>query len=190
MHQKVEGHTLVIRNMDIPEQVNTDPFKLEKNYMVDVEDHTMKIRTANSPKTDFIKKGKGYYTAKEIIEIFDEEYRNQIPHKTKMRWLEEIERLIQNETIETHVTPAGYDPRSHFVDFGPQTVMYAYAPYHIVYSYYLRMRAAQVQNDTKILNTVTTLYNNAILTFQQEYNRNNPRKPVRTPYYNHARGGY
>lgn len=113
-------------------------------------------------------------TAAEIINRFDAERPNQIATNLKLAWLKKVEALIATETVLTHTGDSRWTDTSiedHIDDFSLDTELIADIPYEDVYIYFLDMRISTNENDTKRQNVATTLYNNAMITFQAWYNR-------------------
>lgn len=121
--------------------------------------------------------------AAEIIQRFDEDRKNTISTDRKLRWLEEVERLVVEETIKTHVLPKHLrevDWDTYFDGWGPDSDMLVPPPWDQVYIHYLDLNMAMAQRETKFINMATTQYNNAMLSFTGWYNRNN--RPLHKPF--------
>lgn len=117
-------------------------------------------------------------TAAELIARYDAERPNQISPETKLEWLRKLEKLIIREVILTHsgdprftssTTP--FDEDDYFEDWGLASDLIVDVPYDDVYFYFIDTRASANANDTKRYNMAMTLYNNAMVTYQQYYNR-------------------
>jgi len=138
-------------------------------------------------------------TAAELISRYDAERPNQISPELKLEWLQKLEKLIIREVILTHsgderFTPETapgeeraepFDEDAYFADWGLASDLIADVPYDDVYIYYIDLRAAINANDTKRYNLSTNLYNNAMVTFQQYYNRTYRPVRKRKRFYRH-----
>ncbi len=125
-------------------------------------------------------------TAAELIARYDAERPNQISPETKLEWLKKLEKLIIREVILTHSgdprftannSTEPFDEDDYFEDWGLASDLIVDVPYDDVYFYFIDTRAAANANDTKRYNMAMTLYNNAMVTYQQYYNRTY--RPVR-----------
>lgn len=137
-----------------------------------------------------------------IIEQFNTENPNQVDDNLKMNWLRKVEKSIIDTILRTHehspeddedmslkvvgstlvIKNAG-DMESHINSFNMDTDLYVPEPYDDLYIYYLAQRIAMNQHDTKAYNVATTQYNNALLTYQQFYNRTHkPLQPKKVLY--------
>lgn len=114
-------------------------------------------------------------TAVDLISRYDAERPNQISPELKLEWLKKLEKLIIREVIETHIGDPRFsfpfDEASYFEGWGLASDLIADEPYDDVYIYYIDLKAAVNANDTKRYNLATSLYNNAMVTYQQYYNR-------------------
>ena len=125
-----------------------------------------------------------------LIEQYNTERPNNIEDSMKMSWLRKLEMLIIEEVINTHehdeadnselglkvsgstlyITPGG-SLADHIASFNMDSTLLIPEEYDDVYMYYLDQRIALDQNDTRRYNTAATAYNNAMLVYQQYYNR-------------------
>lgn len=112
-------------------------------------------------------------TVAAIIEQYNTERPNNVDDTIKMDWLQNCERLLFEIVLQTHEDC----PTISFEDFGMDTELIADVPYSDLYLHYLDQRAAYNNNDTKRYNAAATMYNNALLEFQQMYNRKH--KPLK-----------
>lgn len=124
-------------------------------------------------------------TAAELIARYDAERPNQISPETKLEWLRKLEKLIIREVILTHSGDPRFTPETrpgeeraepfdedlYFAVWGLASELIVDVPYDDVYFYFIDTRAAANANDTKRYNMAMTLYNNAMVTYQQYYNR-------------------
>ena len=129
-------------------------------------------------------------TVAEIIEQYNTERPNQASDELKIGWLKKCEQMIINEVIISHehdltdedkvslsvhgstlkITPAGL-LESHMDGFDLDTEMLVPAPYDDLYLWYLDQRVGYTQADTKRYNMAVVQYNNALLSYQQYFNR-------------------
>lgn len=136
-----------------------------------------------------------------IIEQYNAERPNQVDDSTKLVWLKKLEKMIINEVIISHkhdledttgltlkvsgstlhITSAG-TLTEHINGFDMDTELLVPEPYDDIYIYFLDQRIALQNNDKTRFNVATQMYNNALLTYQQYFNRTYPtiRKPQRT----------
>lgn len=111
-------------------------------------------------------------TVASIIEQYNTERPNQIDDGLKIGWLKKCEMMIVDTIIKRHKgSPSDEVLDKHIEDFDMDTDLLIDEPYDDLYIYYLDQRIALDQNDTKRYNTSATMYNNALLTYQQKYNR-------------------
>lgn len=111
----------------------------------------------------------------ELISTYDEQRPNKVSAGLKSRWIKDLERLLYTETILTHegdprFTPAD-TPEEYFGKWDDTSDIIAQPPYSSVYIYWMDMQNTANQNDTKRYNWAATMYNNALLSYQQYYNR-------------------
>lgn len=128
-----------------------------------------------------------------IIEQYNNERPNQVDDSTKLNWLKKLEKMIINEVIISHehdlednskltltvsgstlhITNAG--SLTHHIDsFDMDSDLLVPEPYDDLYIYFLDQRIALQNNDKTRFNTATTMYNNALLQYQQYFNRTYP----------------
>lgn len=130
-------------------------------------------------------------TVAALIEQYNTERPNNIEDALKVTWLRKCEQMIFNEVTDSHDhDPLGHDRlqlsvegstlyiqaagayEDHMAGFDLDTELIVPEPYDGVYMYYLDQRIALNQNDTRRYNAAATQYNNALLQYQQYYNRN------------------
>jgi hypothetical protein len=127
-------------------------------------------------------------TVQECIDNYNEERPNQLADDLKIRWLKRLELLIMNEVILTH---EGFEPYLYRLspdsseDFDEDTELIIKEPYTDVYMHYIDMRAAMNANDTKRYNAAASLYNNALVTFHQFYNKTHKPRSKRSKLLRH-----
>lgn len=140
-------------------------------------------------------------TVAALIEQYNTERPNNIEDALKVTWLRKCEQMIINEVVDSHT----HDPldhtslnlsvqgstlyiqeagklTDHMAGFDLDTVLLVPEPYDGVYMYFLDQRIALNQNDTRRYNAASTQYNNALLQYQQYYNRSYEtiKKPKKT----------
>lgn len=128
-----------------------------------------------------------------IIEQYNSEFNNQIDDSVKLGWLKKLEQMIINEVINSHahdladnnslnlkvsgstlhITKAG-SLKDHIDSWDMDTELLVPEPYDDLYIYFLDQRIALRTNDKSKFNAATTMYNNALLQYQQYFNRTYP----------------
>lgn len=107
-----------------------------------------------------------------IIEQYNTERPNNIEDLLKIEWLRKCEEMIIDTIILTHKgAPEMEELDQHISEFDAGTELLIKEPYDDLYIYFLDQRIAMNQNDTRRYNAAATMYNNALLTYQQKYNR-------------------
>ena len=129
-------------------------------------------------------------TVAQTIEQFNTEYPNQVDDALKVTWLRKCEQMLINEIYIQHehdledesklklsvsgptlvITRAGTFA-DHISNFDMDTELLVPEPYDDLYLHYLAQRVAYNTNDKTRYNTAATMYNNALLTYQQYFNR-------------------
>lgn len=127
-----------------------------------------------------------------IIEQYNAERPNTVDDAVKLLWLRKCERMIANEIIMWHehdkadeaelelrvegstlyIVPAG-TIEDHINSFDMNSEMLVPEPYDDLYIYYIDQRIALNNNETRRYNAAVQSYNNALLTYQQHFNRLN-----------------
>lgn len=125
-----------------------------------------------------------------LIESYNNERPNQIADNLKINWLRKCERMIINEILISHehnledertinLSVAGSTLKidsggtfeQHIDGFDMDTTLLVPEPYDDLYIHYLDQRIAYNNNDSKRYNIASTMFNNALLTYQQYCNR-------------------
>lgn len=139
-----------------------------------------------------------------LIEQYNAERPNQIADDVKVSWLKKCEQMLINEVLISHehnleaedniqlsvtgsklVIKAAGDFNQHINNFGMDSKLIAPEPYDELYMFFLDQKIAANQNDTKRYNVAATMYNNALLTYQQYCNRTYKTKKVKSKLLNH-----
>lgn len=125
-----------------------------------------------------------------IIQQYNAERPNSIDDELKVGWLRKVEQMIISEVITQHehdledtselslnvvgsvlyIEKAG-NLTEHIASFGMDTELLVPEPYDDLYLFYLDQRIAYNNNDSRRYNAAVTQYNNALLTYQQYFNR-------------------
>ena len=107
-----------------------------------------------------------------IIEQYNTERPNNVEDALKKDFLKRVEQMIIDIIIKNHQgAPDEEELIEHIEDFDIDTELLVEEPYDDLYIYYLDQRISLNNNDTKRYNVASQLYNNALLTYQQKYNR-------------------
>lgn len=140
-----------------------------------------------------------------LIEQYNNERPNQVDDDVKVLWLRKCEQMLINEIFLSHkhdleaedkitlsvsgstlvITGAG-SLAEHIDGFGMDTVLLVDEPYDDLYLHFLDQRIALNQNDTKRYNMAAAMYNNALLTYQQYFNRTYITKKQPKRMFNHS----
>lgn len=140
-----------------------------------------------------------------LIEQFNAERPNQIQDDIKVYWLRKCEQMLINEILKSHehdlesedrmtmkvagstlkITSAGSFDK-HIDEFDMDSTLLAPEPYDDLYIHYLDQRLALNNNDTKRFNVAATMYNNALLTYQQYFNRENKTIQKKSKIFRHG----
>lgn len=143
-------------------------------------------------------------TVAQIIEQYNAERPNTTEDSIKVLWLRKCEQMLINEIyvqhehdleaeskIELHVTgstlhiKAAGSFEKHINGFDMDTKLLVPEPYDDLYLHYLDQKIAYLNNDKARYNTASTMYNNALLTYQQYFNRTYTTKKVSNKLFNH-----
>lgn len=143
-------------------------------------------------------------TVASIIEQFNTERPNQVDDALKVLWLRKCERMIINEILISHqhdledentinlkvsgsklIIQSAGSFEEHIDTFDMDTMLLVPEPYDDLYIHYLDQRIAANQNDTKRYNVASTMYNNALLLYQQYCNRTYITKKIKKKLLRH-----
>lgn len=111
-------------------------------------------------------------TVNEIIARFDEDRNNTERFENKLFWVKELETMVLFDVILTHKNTVD-SPETYFDEWGATSDLLIPIPYTDVYIHYMDMKMQLKLNQLKKYNNASTLFNNAFITYQQWYNRNN-----------------
>lgn len=101
---------------------------------------------------------------------------NDVPKEQQMGWIAELERLLCDEVLLTHelnseeaAKAAEIQSRGYVSsDYTPLVQ----PPYHGVYVHYVNAQIALLNLDNDMYENEQQLYNNALLTYKNYFNRN------------------
>lgn len=101
---------------------------------------------------------------------------NAVEAQYKRGWIADCEQMVINEIITTHVmdaaTKAAVDAFERYDANTPDTtVLLVPEPYSALYRWYLEMQIALANLETERYNSMAQLYNGAIMSYQDYYNR-------------------
>lgn len=121
-----------------------------------------------------------------VIEQYNTEYHNSVEDNLKISWIKKCEMMIINDTILTHEdAPSGEFLDEHINTFDINTELLVPEPYDDIYIHYLAQRTAMNNNDLKMYNTSSELYNNVLLKYKQKYNREHKGLMKKSPLLRH-----
>ena len=109
----------------------------------------------------------------EAINRLDALKPNGYEQSQKVRWLSDLDGIIQTELIDTHEGTGnarftGYDDTTPL-----DTVLLVPAPYDDIYRYYLEAQIDYANNEYGRYNNSISMYNTAYAAFERWYNRMN-----------------
>lgn len=141
-----------------------------------------------------------------LIEQYNTERPNNVDDAHKVQWIKKIEQMIINEVILTHEhnpmdeiglqlqvsgstlhIERGGTLSQHMDKFDLDTELIVPEPYDDIYMYFIDQRIALNQNDTRRFNSAAAMYNNALLQYQQFYNRTYDSIRASKKPFNHSR---
>ena len=111
----------------------------------------------------------------EILAEVDMKYPNDVDQVHKWSWITTLEKQLLDECLMTHEISAEEQQKAAEIarmkaldrDYEPL----AQPPYYEVYVHFLGMQIALVNTDTDQYDNEQTLYNNALLTYKNWFNR-------------------
>lgn len=111
----------------------------------------------------------------EILAEVDMKYPNDVDPAHKWSWITTLEKQLLDECLLTHMISREEQQKaaeiSRMKDLDRDYEPLAQPPYHEVYVHFLGMQIALVNTDTDQYDNEQTLYNNALLTFKNWFNR-------------------
>lgn len=139
-----------------------------------------------------------------MIQQYNAERPNSVDDAIKIGWLRKVEQMIIKEVIDQHehdlnasdelelsvigstlyIKPSG-DLADHINTFGMDTELLVPEPYDDLYGFYLDQKIAYNNNDMRLYNAAATQYNNALLTYQQYFNRTYATKQTKKRMFRH-----
>jgi len=114
-------------------------------------------------------------TVASMIEQFNTERPNSVEDNMKMEWLRKCDAnlidqvILLREVEEGERTPEEWQEYLDTYDFDTELILKE--PYDDLYIYFLDARMSLNNNDKVRYNVATNLFNNALLTWKQKYNR-------------------
>lgn len=114
-------------------------------------------------------------TVEEILAEVDLKYPNDVDLAHKWGWITQLEKMIADECFSTHQISAEEQARLReaeaTVTFSRDYKPLAQPPYQDVYIHYVSARIAQLNVDTEAYENESALFNNALLTYKNMFNR-------------------
>lgn len=105
-------------------------------------------------------------TVIEAINIIDALKPNAFTRDDKLRWLNEVDGIVQKAIIDTH--EGGAEWTEHTAD---DDVLLVVAPYTSLYIYWLDSRIAYYNRESVAYNNAIAAYNTALSAYTNFYNR-------------------
>lgn len=114
-------------------------------------------------------------TAGEIIAQVDELNPNDVTEARKLAWMLYLEKQLLDEVLMTHVLTDAEQQRADDIaaleEVDTDYVMLVQPPYSDLYRHYLDMQICLANVDNESYENAQTLYNNALLTYKNWFNR-------------------
>lgn len=112
---------------------------------------------------------------RDILAEVDLKYPNDVDTAHKWGWITQMDKLLLDEVLKTHELKVCEEKKAAEIesmttarsDYEPL----AQPPYQDVYIHYLAMQMAMINADTDAYNNESALYNNALLTYKNMFNR-------------------
>ena len=134
-------------------------------------------------------------TAQQAIERADD-FRagNAVPYELKLAWLNDVEHIVYNEVIRTHLHDFRTSPWWHknpetgkweflpcpeYTDENTNTELIAEHPYDNLYPFYIMAQIDLYSQDMDLYNASTMKFNEAYSKYAYKYNREH--RPVPNP---------
>lgn len=114
-------------------------------------------------------------TVAEMLSEVDRKYPNNVDMAHKWGWIAQMEKLLLDECLKTHKLSVWEEKKAEEIasidtpeaDYCPL----AQPPYHDLYIHYLAAQIAGINADTDAYANESALYNNALLTYKNAFNR-------------------
>lgn len=114
-------------------------------------------------------------TVADILGQVDRKYPNNVDMAHKWGWIAQIEKLLLDECLKTHqLNVWEQNKAAEMENMGVPEADYsplAQPPYHDLYIHFVAAQIASVNADTDAYDNESALYNNALLTYKNMFNR-------------------
>lgn len=111
----------------------------------------------------------------EILAEVDMKYPNDVDQAHKWSWITTLEKQLMDECLMTHEISETEQQKAAEIarmkDLDRDYEPLAQPPYYEVYVHFLSMQIALINTDTDQYDNEQTLYNNALLTYKNWFNR-------------------
>lgn len=115
------------------------------------------------------------YTLRDLLTENNLRNPNDVPQEMKWGWVTQLEKLICDDLYDTHQLTNEEWADAQRVNTQEHTglddKLLAQPPYNDVYLHYLDAQIAILNGDTEAYQISTQMYNNALLTYQNWFNR-------------------
>lgn len=114
-------------------------------------------------------------TIDEMLEEIDRKYPNNVDKVFKWGKITQMEKYLLDECLKTHqISPAEAEKAAEIA--GMETLEAGYTPlaqppYHDLYIHFVAAEIAAINADTDAYGNESALYNNALLTYKNYFNR-------------------
>ena len=124
-----------------------------------------------------------------LIEQYNLERPNSVEDSVKMEFLHRCEANLLDSVVYLYDPQEGEKTdeewQEHLDNFDYDSDLLCDEPYDDIYMFYLDQRIALNNNDIKRYNATSRLYDNALLTFKQKYNRDHYPRQTRKMLLTH-----
>ena len=114
-------------------------------------------------------------TAGDILAQIDRQYPNNVDSRDKWDLIKQMEKLLLDECLATHELSVWEENKAaEIAALDPMQADYiplAQPPYHDLYIHYAAAQIAGLNADTDAYQNESALYNNALLTYKNMFNR-------------------
>lgn len=107
----------------------------------------------------------------EVIGAVDRRYSNRVDVNTKIQWLRNLDMQIQEEVIDTHEKPEGYE-EPEFDTYDMDTKLIVEDIYAELYETFLKMKISLEHVEADRYAMENAAFNDQYITYQAYYNRN------------------